>query len=201
MARYGVERKLHTSTITNIRHVGEHFVVKPGPVRQPVVRGWLRGLAAARRHCSPRRVITAPFRCGSMLHEISATNVPFRLIHKCTADYKCRRHSNYWKDSLSASSFSSWGIVICRWVVKCICHRHHFEIKCHFDVVLFVQYLIVIHRLPPQAFPSLGHASFVPAIRMPRRQFSGNWKPLCSWPVVAGLGWLHVWSVKTSCLA
>jgi hypothetical protein len=85
--------------------------------------------------------------------------------------------------------------------VKCICHRHHFEIKCHFDVVLFVQCLIVIHRLPPQAFPSLGHASFVPAIRMPRRQFSGNWKPLCSWPVVAGLGWLHVWSVKTSCLA
>ena len=44
MARYGVERKLHTSTITNIRHVGEHFVVKPGPVRQPVVRGRLRGL-------------------------------------------------------------------------------------------------------------------------------------------------------------
>ena len=201
MARYGVERKLHTSTITNIRHVGEHFVVKPGPVRQPVVRGWLRGLAAARRHCSPRRVITAPFRCGSMLHEISATNVPFRLIHKCTADYKCRRHTDYWQDPVSGSSFFSWGLVFRRWVVKCICHWHHFETKCHFDVVLFVQCLIVIHRLPPQAFPSLGHASFVPAIRMPRRQFSGNWKPLCSWPVVAGLGWLHVWSVKTSCLA
>ncbi len=152
MARYGVERKLHTSTITNIRHVGEHFVVKPGPVRQAVVRGRLRGLAVARRRCSPRRVITAPFSCGSMLHEISATNVPFRLIHKCTADYKCRRHSNYWKDSLSASSFSSWGIVICRWVVKCICHRHHFEIKCHLDVVLFVQCLIVIHRFLLRTF-------------------------------------------------
>ena len=44
MARYGVERKLHTSTITNIGHVGEHFVVKPGPVRQPVVGGGCGGL-------------------------------------------------------------------------------------------------------------------------------------------------------------
>jgi hypothetical protein len=36
--------------------------------------------------------------------------------------------------------------------VKCICHWHHFETKCHFDVVFFVQCLIVVHRLPPGHF-------------------------------------------------
>ena len=100
-----------------------------------------------------------------------------QLAYKCTSDYKCRRHTDYWQDPVSGSSFSSWGLVFRRWVVKCICHWHHFETKCHLDVVFFVQCLIVVHRLPPGAFLPLRHASFVPVTRIYWSMFRVIWCP------------------------